>query len=642
MAPAADPTAVDPVGLEAAGETASRSAALATPSASREAAVVRRCHGVEDYAHDLELQLARKSALLQEAVRLHQSLEQRLVSLETGLSWKDTQLEVLARQQEESNQGMSLWRDRAERLEEENCALRDCLLEMADENETLKQLLEAHAAGPPPWRPHGVSTASDDNHAMAECLVQQLKDTSERNVLLEEQLRLRSGSEPLGRAAPELDTAPELGTMTPAEAFSSVGLGAADRICGHTPPHCPLPRPSVVGAGVGDDCASAGSLHLPCPSPRASPLPSHLSAERPSAGAQALEGPALVLSEDVDAATKFKLAAANFSRSDAFGLLRRGSSNLDDRRGSLSAAAAAEAAAFAAAAGVTSMPAEAGARVVSGVTPPRALSADLPLAYTHQADGPLFGAYPCHVTPGRAQVTQDGFRGGIRGLVAHAAAAANAKELERAGGSIHAGQPAKPANVDSSEALGATWHSHDGDINHAHRHQQQHLQTVVRRKQESPAQSRGGSHATPLPPSQSVAQPVPPTVLNAMAPAGWLQQSTQRPGALQPTHLSATTTTHYHGHGGVPAQPQPQGVAAPPQPPQQPPQPPQPPPQQPQLARGTVAPPLTTTPPRSTRSTATPPRRTVPAASHGVLSMLPSVMQVPSGLKSLFQHGGAA
>ena len=59
-----------------------------------------RAH-LEAYAHTLEMKLAKKKALLNEATKLHDSLAARLFRLEEGLSLKDVQLESLTRQNEE-------------------------------------------------------------------------------------------------------------------------------------------------------------------------------------------------------------------------------------------------------------------------------------------------------------------------------------------------------------------------------------------------------------------------------------------------------------------------------------------------------------------------------------------------------------
>lgn len=53
--------------------------------------------------------------------------------------------------------------------------------------------------------------------------------------MLEEQLRIRSGADPLGRVTAELNALPELSMLPPSEAFSAVGNAAADRICGVVP-----------------------------------------------------------------------------------------------------------------------------------------------------------------------------------------------------------------------------------------------------------------------------------------------------------------------------------------------------------------------------------------------------------------------
>lgn len=199
---------------------------------------------LEDYAHNLEMKLTMKSALLEEAVQFHQSLENRLAMLEQGLSWKDAQLEEIVRQNEEACHRSAAWQRRAEHLEEENCVLRDALLEHADKNDQLQQLLEVQA------RHHSTSPkmtgnasgdaaagdAAEAQQAHVQRLEQKLKESNQKMLLLEEQLRIRSGSDYLGRdTVGELGALPELGLLAPADAWAAVGRGAADRICGAVP-----------------------------------------------------------------------------------------------------------------------------------------------------------------------------------------------------------------------------------------------------------------------------------------------------------------------------------------------------------------------------------------------------------------------
>mmetsp|Transcript_105256 Transcript_105256/g.202165 ORF Transcript_105256/g.202165 Transcript_105256/m.202165 type:complete len:513 (-) Transcript_105256:118-1656(-) len=208
---------------------------------------------LEEYAHNLEMKLTMKSGLLEEAVQFHQSLENRLAMLEQGLSWKDAQLEEIVRQNEEACHRSAAWQRRAEHLEEENCVLRDALLEHADKNDQLQQLLEVQA------RQHSTSPkvtvgasgdvgrsggagdaaagdAAEAHQAHVQRLEQKLKESNQKMLLLEEQLRIRSGSDYLGRDTfGELGALPELGLLAPADAWAAVGRGAADRICGAVP-----------------------------------------------------------------------------------------------------------------------------------------------------------------------------------------------------------------------------------------------------------------------------------------------------------------------------------------------------------------------------------------------------------------------
>eukprot|EP00401_Gymnodinium_catenatum_P063529 CAMPEP_0117545192 /NCGR_PEP_ID=MMETSP0784-20121206/45968_1 /TAXON_ID=39447 /ORGANISM="" /LENGTH=621 /DNA_ID=CAMNT_0005342031 /DNA_START=77 /DNA_END=1939 /DNA_ORIENTATION=- len=202
-----------------------------------------RAADVEDYALQLETRLAMKSALLDEALRLHRSLEARLASLEEGLSWKDAQLDAVARQSEEACRDRVVWRERSERLEEENILLRDALLERADENEQILKLLEVQTQQHQgtPRRPSGIGVnALNDSQGASQVrhLTQQLKESNQKNLLLEEQLRIRSGSDdPASKfPAPELnDELYGLGALWPEDAWAVVGRTAADRLCGVAP-----------------------------------------------------------------------------------------------------------------------------------------------------------------------------------------------------------------------------------------------------------------------------------------------------------------------------------------------------------------------------------------------------------------------
>lgn len=138
--------------------------------------------------------------------------------------------------------------------------LRDALLEHADKNDQLQHLLEVQArqhsspskvglsaagdAGP--VRSAGEAThgagdaaagdAAEAHQAQVHRLEQKLKESNQKMLLLEEQLRIRSGSDYLGRdAVGELGALPELGLLPPADAWAAVGRGAADRICGAVP-----------------------------------------------------------------------------------------------------------------------------------------------------------------------------------------------------------------------------------------------------------------------------------------------------------------------------------------------------------------------------------------------------------------------
>lgn len=223
---------------------------------------------LEEYAHGLEKKLLLKSNVLDQAVRLHQGLTTRLDVLENGLSWKDAQIEELTRENEDLCKISASWQQRAERLEEDNCALRDALIEKVDQNEQLQELLnlEMQSRQQSPEKPPIVSSDNADASVMLslsqqtellkqnELLKKQVKETIQKTVLLEEQLRMRSGREvvaDLGGAYPEM------ASLRPKDAWDSVGLGAADRIYGSVP-HVPDSFiPQTQGSRV-DDLGSDG------------------------------------------------------------------------------------------------------------------------------------------------------------------------------------------------------------------------------------------------------------------------------------------------------------------------------------------------------------------------------------------------
>mmetsp|Transcript_37089 Transcript_37089/g.106556 ORF Transcript_37089/g.106556 Transcript_37089/m.106556 type:complete len:539 (-) Transcript_37089:52-1668(-) len=232
--------------------------------------------GLEDYVTALETKLALKSALLDEAVRLHQKLETRLFALEEGLAWKDAQLEALSRQSSEAwsraNQELSAacrdreaWRERAGRLEEENCFLRDALLERDGQGEGLRRLIAelqqqlAQAALQVEQAQRSPRIfEQEDTQGVIQQLTLQLKESHQKNVLLEEKLQLRTGSDPRTRAIDEVEAPLELGLLPYTKAWAAVGLGAADRICGASP-H--VRSASTRGASWGS-ATTGGSLNV--------------------------------------------------------------------------------------------------------------------------------------------------------------------------------------------------------------------------------------------------------------------------------------------------------------------------------------------------------------------------------------------
>lgn len=217
---------------------------------------------LEEYAHGLEMKLTMKSGLLDEAIRLQQDLGARLAVLEEGLTWKDAQLQETSQQNDEAWRSAAAWQHRAERLEEDNCVLRDALVERTEQSaaeiDRLQHLVEIQAhqhqlamvsasqaaarSAAQAALAHAASVASGgpgdkQKDEVIEHMKKQLRESNQKTVLLEEQLHIRSGFDSLGHdAAPEFGGAlPELALLPPADAWAAVGRGAADRICGVTP-----------------------------------------------------------------------------------------------------------------------------------------------------------------------------------------------------------------------------------------------------------------------------------------------------------------------------------------------------------------------------------------------------------------------
>lgn len=223
---------------------------------------------LEEYAHALEMQLTMKSALLSEALRLHQTLEARLVALEQGVAYKECQLDALKKQHDESTRKGTFWRSRVELLEENNVDFRDRILELGCEAQNLRSPVfrwasAGQASSELTWRgadcerqqTPSASIADfekGEDEAAVQRLSEQLLDSNQKNLLLEEQLRIRSGSGPGTFGAPDANALPELGALAnPADAWAAVGWSAADQLCG-TSPHG-----HAVRFGLGFEVASA-------------------------------------------------------------------------------------------------------------------------------------------------------------------------------------------------------------------------------------------------------------------------------------------------------------------------------------------------------------------------------------------------
>eukprot|EP00929_Paragymnodinium_shiwhaense_P034360 TRINITY_DN18713_c0_g1_i1.p1 TRINITY_DN18713_c0_g1~~TRINITY_DN18713_c0_g1_i1.p1 ORF type:complete len:731 (-),score=166.11 TRINITY_DN18713_c0_g1_i1:94-2286(-) len=231
--------------------------------------------GLEDYSHALEVKLTMKTALLDEALQRHMNLQARLYALEEGISWKDAQLEAAARQTAATMRSRMEWREQSTRMEEENCWLRDALLERDDKYDQLLKIVDFQklelqalqqqqfqqqqllASPRRPTLSGDVEDLEASSSQLVRRLTHQLKEMNQKNVLLQEQLRLRSGSdEPsaFGNFLPDMDEPPELSNVAPREAYALIGRRAADRLL------CGLPLPLRVQATGG---SPYGRQHLP-------------------------------------------------------------------------------------------------------------------------------------------------------------------------------------------------------------------------------------------------------------------------------------------------------------------------------------------------------------------------------------------
>merc|ERR1719491_769009 len=77
---------------------------------------------------------------------------------------------------------------------------------------------------------------SKESQEIIEMLRKQLKESNQKTLLVEEQLRIRSGFDPLGHDADPMGASlAELALLPPSDAWAVVGRGAADRICGVVP-----------------------------------------------------------------------------------------------------------------------------------------------------------------------------------------------------------------------------------------------------------------------------------------------------------------------------------------------------------------------------------------------------------------------
>jgi len=193
-----------------------------------------------------EMQLRIIYSYLEEVWSLHECVKARLQELEQNIEYKDAQLADHARVTEEARARCADLQEQAERLEEDNAELRDALMEGHEQNKYLRHLLEVRTkekmrAQEALWayqqqaqQRQPMTCRSPAEQEYVDSLNQKLKETKDRMILLEEQLRMQST---VDKDAPleEMTCTQNQMSVSPADAWAAVGHGAADRICGGTP-----------------------------------------------------------------------------------------------------------------------------------------------------------------------------------------------------------------------------------------------------------------------------------------------------------------------------------------------------------------------------------------------------------------------
>eukprot|EP00746_Dinoflagellata_sp_MGD_P007962 gnl/MRDRNA2_/MRDRNA2_115849_c0_seq1.p1 gnl/MRDRNA2_/MRDRNA2_115849_c0~~gnl/MRDRNA2_/MRDRNA2_115849_c0_seq1.p1 ORF type:complete len:402 (+),score=64.69 gnl/MRDRNA2_/MRDRNA2_115849_c0_seq1:55-1260(+) len=189
--------------------------------------------GLDDYTNELETRLSIKSNQVDQITRLYHALEARFVTLEQGLAEKEGQLDAEMERSEALRRDGLEWQKRFADIEKENNILRQALMERAAEVEAYSMYMEE---GEHPMRSFGSPDISPEGPSLralaSKCqkMAQELIDAKQKTLLLEEQLRIRSRTDPFGQ-----EVAP--GEASAGATFASHALqpwmcvSAADRIC---------------------------------------------------------------------------------------------------------------------------------------------------------------------------------------------------------------------------------------------------------------------------------------------------------------------------------------------------------------------------------------------------------------------------
>jgi len=197
--------------------------------------------GLDDYTNDLETRLSIKTNQVDQITKLYHALEARFLTLEQGLALKEEQLHTEFGRSEALRQDGLEWQKRYSDIEQENNRLRQALMEQHAVVERYSMYMEGDVEQPMRFQsspeiaergPEGQGPNRAYSALANKCqkMAQELIDAKQKTLLLEEQLRIRSRTDPFGQ-----EVAP--GEALAGGTFASHALqpwmcgSAADRIC---------------------------------------------------------------------------------------------------------------------------------------------------------------------------------------------------------------------------------------------------------------------------------------------------------------------------------------------------------------------------------------------------------------------------